>query len=274
MKEIPILFSTPMVQAILDDRKNMTRRVINPQPTMYKFGEHESLAWQKPTTIPGYDAVGVEHVLACAEYLKCPYGKAGDRLWVRETTWISECKRYVAQGLERGHNSKLDIVDLKTGKRYIHQSDRGDYAITDGMITSWSWRGRYLRSNKQTEDFSVSFADVDTGIKIINFSGNIIKTSYNAQFRKKLPSIYMPKVAARIWLEVTNVRVERLQEINGYESQLEGIDVSDVDDYATHRINEAKRRFVTLWESINSKRGFGWEVNPWVWVVEFKRIEV
>jgi len=288
-----------MVQAIQAGNKTMTRRVIT------NGGCLQSVPWDefnKGLNKPPYKAPADYRIWKNGKYiypswafriqtevdddttypLICPYGQPGDRLWVRETTWISECKRYIAQGLDRGHSSDLDIVDLETGKRYIHQRDRGDYAITDGMIMSWSWRGRYLRSNRQTEGFDVSFADVDTTVKIILFSGNIIKRSYNAQFRKKMPSIFMPKTAARIWLEVVSVRVERLQDITEEDAISEGIGKITQNYYGgePHRIkgnpkcyNTAKEAFKGLWNYLNLKRGYGWNANPWVWCVEFRRVD-
>lgn len=95
------------------------------------------------------------------------------------------------------------------------------------------------------------------------------------------PSIHMPKEAARIWLEVTKVRVGRLQEITGYEAIAEGIDVTDVPEHTPlytplYRFNEAKRRFIRLWDSTIKNQDlplYGWDSNPWVWVYEFKRVE-
>jgi len=266
MKEIPIIFSTEMVKAILDNRKFMTRRVIKPQPL---FVADPNI----PFKTPDADPKGI---------IKCPYGQPGDRLWVRETTWISECKRYLSQGLEKG-NSELDAIDLKTGKRYVHQCvGEGDYAVTDGMITSWSRRGRYLRSGREIEGFDIGFADVDTAVKAILFSGNIVLKNYSAQFRKKLPSIYMPKIAARIWLEVVNVRVERLQDITVEDVISEGLEAdNDIrnPDPSTHEsikswnLAWAQHVFRELWDKLNAKRGYGWEINPWVWVVEFRRVQ-
>lgn len=91
------------------------------------------------------------------------------------------------------------------------------------------------------------------------------------------PSIHMPKDAARIWLEITNVRVERLMDINRYDAIAEGISkdpvnsaryVNYVEGSSTY--NE-RTSFYSLWESINGKESL--DSNPWVWVVEFKRIE-
>lgn len=224
MKEIPILFSTPMVQAILAGNKTMTRRVVKPQPTMYKFGDHESLAWQKPMLIPGYDAVGVEHVIACPDYLRCPYGKPGDRLWVRETWLEVECEKCRAGMPALGGECKCT---------YMYKADNKHIQL-DKLIGS--------------------------------------------SFFKWKPSIHMPKVAARIWLEVVSVRVERLQDITEAACYKEGIKYESVLEFrnrtgkGTDHI--AKADFKNLWDSINAKRGFGWDVNPYVWVVEFKRLEV
>lgn len=90
--------------------------------------------------------------------------------------------------------------------------------------------------------------------------------------RKAVPSIHMPRRASRITLEVTGVRIERLQGISAADAEAEGIDflrrVPDADETLT-----PQQLFMCLWDSINKARGFGWDANPWVWVVEFKRIE-
>lgn len=86
--------------------------------------------------------------------------------------------------------------------------------------------------------------------------------------RRWSPSIHMPRSASRITLYVTNIRVERVQDINYDAGDIwaEGIP-------ATHDREAEVREFKDLWDSINEKRGFGWDANPWVWVVEFKRVE-
>ncbi len=75
------------------------------------------------------------------------------------------------------------------------------------------------------------------------------------------PSIFMPRWASRITLEVVKVRVERLQDMSYEDAVAEGID---------HIYPQGRLQFRMLWDSINAKRGYGWDVNPWVWVVEFK----
>ena len=200
MREIPILFSTPMVQAILDGRKTMTRRIIKPQPL-----------WVAEPSIPfkteDADPKGI---------IKCPYGEPGDRLWVRET-WADNIP-----GCPNGITYRADHIDPKG----------------DGPANPIKWK----------------------------------------------PSIYMPKEIARIWLEVTNVRVERLQEITEEDARREGFEPIPCDcsnrgafgctDCMNTGVTEpAMLEFIDTWDSIYSKRGYGWDTNPWVWVIEFKAVE-
>lgn len=85
------------------------------------------------------------------------------------------------------------------------------------------------------------------------------------------PSIHMPKEAARIWLKVTNVRVERLQEITETQAQAEGCNSGLLTGPCT-----ARGQFENLWNSTIKKPDadkYGWSANPWVWVIEFERCE-
>ena len=96
------------------------------------------------------------------------------------------------------------------------------------------------------------------------------------------PSIHMPRWASRINLGITAVRVERLLEISDEDAIAEGLESSVqknvlIDDEPFYRVGDIadvdpRQVFLRLWDSINYKRGFGWDVNPWVWVVEFRRI--
>ena len=86
------------------------------------------------------------------------------------------------------------------------------------------------------------------------------------------PSIYMPRWASRITLEVVGVKVERVQEINGTDAQAEGWP-RDQELFPTVNAGyKANFWFSNLWDSINAKRGYGWSVNPWCWCVEFKQL--
>lgn len=78
------------------------------------------------------------------------------------------------------------------------------------------------------------------------------------------PSIHMPKSAARIFLKVTDVRAERLQDITNKEAKAEGVEVETDNSGIMH-----KAEFARLWDRLNTNRGYGWAANPWVWVIEF-----
>lgn len=97
------------------------------------------------------------------------------------------------------------------------------------------------------------------------------------------PSIFMPRWASRITLEVTAVRVERLQDISEDDAKAEGCDKQfrlNVADFFANKnidfdsISTYSNGFRSLWDSINAKRGYGWDVNPFVWVVEFKKVQL
>lgn len=86
------------------------------------------------------------------------------------------------------------------------------------------------------------------------------------------PSIHMPRWASRILLEVVSVRVERVGDISEGDAKAEGCDPSF--PITLGYGSQYRRAFAFLWDSINAKRGYGWNINPWVWVVEFKRADI
>lgn len=191
VKERPILFSGPMVRAILAGEKSQTRRIIKPQPTKplsgYVLYSTERNCSERFRFSNGDDD-------GDGEYLKCPYGHPGDRLWVRESL-------HNENGLAV-YNADGEIVEY-----------------TPGTYGSWQWT------------------------------------------RDSLPSIHMPRKASRITLEITGVRAERLHQISEADAQLEG--------FAQTEFLLARRRFELLWSDINGPKS--WDLNPWVWVVDFKR---
>lgn len=175
MKERPILFSAPMVRALLDGRKTQTRRVVKPQPTA-----------TREEAIRTYGKGGTFILEAGFFGVRCPYGQLGDRLWVRET-W-GAC----------------------AGSPVYRADDNA--TCPDG--------GRWK------------------------------------------PSIHMPRWASRITLEVTGVRVERLQDISEEDAIAEGVPEQRGDPWA----------FQCLWDSINGARErCSWAANPWVWAITFSR---
>lgn len=209
MKERPILFSAPMVRAILCDRKTQTRRVVKPQPTHRLIeGVAHITAGMNPADDGQlwYDA----NCIHTGREVRCPYGRVGDRLWVRETWRITSNPDAPYSGLRIEYRAQ--------GERYLEFSE---YEACD----------KYVREA--------------------------------ARWR---PSIHMPRWASRLTLEITGVRVQKVQDISEDDAKAEGVPsllpVADV------RYRDA---FRSLWDSINGKK-FPWSSNPWVWVIEFKRL--
>ena len=197
MKETGLMFKAPLVRAILSGQKTQTRRVVKPQPApgqgmvnaAYCGDRH---LWLRDGPCDESDP---------AYEWRCPFGKPGDRIYVRET--------------------------------WRQQADDDGFLIDNAF-----W---YRATDPDVMD-----------------SEDMEKSPWG-------PSIHMPKSAARIWLEVTGVRVERLQSISEADAKAEGVDASKY-----HGLDRAyARAFSELWEST----GGDWAANPWVWVVDFKRIE-
>lgn len=211
VKERPILFSGPMVRAILEGRKTQTRRVLNLPRGLDWYGEigGEAEGWFT-------NGEGWWHV----EELACRYGNPGDRLWVRETL------RQKANGhfSNSPHAAKTD---------WVYSADDTPISPKYHLMVGW------------------------------------------AAHRSK-PSIHMPRWASRITLEITGVRVERLNEISEEDAKAEGIETSSNGRHFKNYRNNTLSvclpvfSFMTLWESINGPDSWG---STWVWVVEFKRLE-
>jgi hypothetical protein len=145
----------------------------------------------------------------------CPYGKPGDRLWVRET-----------------------FADLR-GTGIEHRPD------PSGPLKRYAFA-----------------ADHPPGS-----NGDEARKEFGVKWK---PSIHMPRAASRITLEITGVRVERLQDISEADAVSEGATWSFSRSGPRGDLS-VKAGFVDLWESINGPGS--WDANPWVWVVEFKRLE-
>src|SRR5690606_31938391 len=217
----PILFSGPMVRALLDGRKTQTRRVLKPQPPKDELG-YEVIGtvrgpeWYHPAVVgkdgelePGKQVWGVYDDYG--EWgARVPY-MPGDLLWVRER-WSDEL--------------------LAPGEVYYYAT-----ALEDG-----------LRADEV------------------------------AEIRWK-PSIHMPRWASRLTLEVTAVKVERLQEISQEDARAEGVATEEWDDWRENvtsiampegsYIENERDLFRDLWDSLNAERGFGWDTNPWVCATSF-----
>ena len=206
MKIRPILFSTPMVQAILEGRKTQTRRIIRPQPK----DDLSFLGWK----LPEYVQVDFGRGVKTDSFHKFPFGQVGDVLWVRETF------------RPKSHSFPI-------GEHFEYKAT----AQADGNPTDEPWK----------------------------------------------PSIFMPKDAARIWLKITDVRVERLKDISEEDSIAEGCSkYGPFNEYrgSLHPNSGAMKfraysnpidAYKCVWLSINGENS--WNKNPWVWVIEFERIE-
>ena len=114
----------------------------------------------------------------------------------------------------------------------------------------------------------------DTGLssdKTIHYKADNLSDSYSWK-----PSIFMPRWASRLTLEITGVRVERVQEISHEDAIAEGClnqVLSNMEPDFDMAIRPASDVFHELWDSLNKKRGYGWAVNPWTWALDYKRVE-
>lgn len=222
MKQIPIPYSTNMVQAKLSGRKSVTRRIIK-HPKRGIIGGNHWLGYMM--TAEGNALLnGPDYPDGPEDEIKCPYGKVGDVLYVRETLE------------QHGELGLSYVADNEWIAEYLIPSKNFPY------------RGEY------------GFCNV--------------------------PSIHMPKELARIWEVITEVKVERLQDISEEDAIAEGIlyykeegrlrfkdytaDASGYGDptvdYPT--VGLAVTSFCTLWESISGRES--WDANPWVWVIRTK----
>lgn len=215
MADRPILFSGPMVRAILDGRKTQTRRVLNPQPNILNGGLPMNNGRGSYSTKAGWK--------------RYPFA-VGDRLWVRETHAI--------------HSAGGAVVDMIF---YRATPDRPAFLK---QVMPYVWRH------------------------------DVKHTPYEGKWRA---GMHMPRWASRLTLYVTDVRVQRLQEINRYDAIAEGlVRVASAPALAVDggcdwgfegdcRHGSPVSAYAGLWDSINGKRaGSAWSDNPWVVAVSFE----
>lgn len=227
MKERPILFSAPMVRAILAGEKTQTRRALkSPQPLDIIEKEHPPKSGRWITLTERGETIDQNH----GRFIRCRYGMPGDRLWVRET-FVVESSFNLAS--ERDYPPPF--TDGHPVYRH-HDEDFGD----------WWEQPHYRATDPEPE---LSYEDGE---------------GTDPQCRWK-PSIFMPRWASRLTLTITDVRVERLRKITTADAIREGIEPTMRGEPTV------LERYADLWNSINTKRGLGWDANPWVWVIEFER---
>ncbi|HDU8612212.1 TPA: hypothetical protein RG697_003888 [Morganella morganii] len=214
MKERGIIFSSEMVRAILDGRKTQTRRIVKSAPTTHNFH-----GWIMSSTCAKDEgkacwAIGNSPLLKDPIRLKCPLGKIGDRLWVRETWQCGLC----------------------TESTFAYKATHKPTDLEEGWNEKIKWH----------------------------------------------PSSQMPRWASRILLEITGVRVERLQDISEEDAIAEGVVTGRYGNegnwlrgfYApggNQPHQNAKSAYSEIWRSIYGVEA--WYKNPLVWVIEFKQIQ-
>lgn len=229
MKERPIIFSGEMVKVILEGRKTQTRRIIKPQPEILMGKDKNGISMY---TWKGYVATNTN---ISEEFAKrCPYGQPEDRLWIKESwrigAWQEEEGKiavdYKADGFCR--REWLDIKDEELFTRLWKQST-DDAEKVFGRLERYQWK----------------------------------PGKSPCRFRS---ARFMPRAASRITLEITNIRVERLQEISEPDVEKEG-----VLPIKPRPSGVSREDFQSLWNSINGKK-YPWDSDPWVWIIEFKKI--
>ncbi len=218
MVEKPILFSGPMVQAILAGVKSQTRRIVKPQPQLDQFGSEIKCERYHPTKINNRtgEAYPGEEVFGFANEDSgwvCPYGQPGDRLWVKETF-----------GVHKDCPAKK-ISEIGVGW-VCYRADKSGMCPAS-LVENWK------------------------------------------------PSIFMPRKLSRITLEITKIRVERVQEISEEDARVEGAPfllapILDEPPIASIKANGYRVGFSEIWYGINGQKS--WDANPWCWVLEFKKL--
>ncbi|AYL16412.1 hypothetical protein [Pseudomonas syringae] len=223
-KERPILFSAPMVRAILEGRKTVTRREVKKPAALDCLAAGFEPAF---LALPGNADL-------------CPYGRVGDRLWVRET-W-SDVNLQGAPGI--AYRADGDVRDLMEDASFLDEDGAFNYDDPRSKPYQFACWSEDLLGGKE------------------------------GRWR---PSIHIPRWASRILLGITDVRVERLQDISEDQAKAEGVRLYTdhaelgewwhVDGIETYSA-DPRKSFELLWTSV----GGDWNANPWVWVVEFKRV--
>jgi hypothetical protein len=213
LRERPILFSGPMVRALLDGSKTQTRRALRVQPPA---SVREFCTFHNPKG-DGLAHFGFDPVERELQdwFAVCPYGQTGDRLWVREN---------------------FDPIYPQ------------DPSYNGGKPIEYDYRATYTHGDRL---------------------GDLVGVP-----KKWKPSIHMPRWASRITLEITGVRVERLQDISEADAKAEGIEQDDYGYWLGPSLpshNTPTEAFRDLWVSINGTGS--WHANTWVWVVDFRRIK-
>ena len=261
IRERPILFSGEMVRAILDGGKTQTRRIVKlPKELPQDVFEYDHIPEGHFSIVSRHGKFSVIHWEsdhAESIPLHCPY-VPGEHLWMREAWRIASLP-----------------VDECPAIQY-----RADDSIEwrDPLDPIYDWDLKYEdwfeRMNLQLiEDCEQAGLEVNINEEMAyTWDWNSIPTRWR-------PSIHMPRWASRITLEVTSVRVERIQDISRKDVEAEGLPPHSQTGRVELWTDQNNvfcgplKAFAVAWDSLNAKRGYSWELNPWVWVVEFRQIQ-
>lgn len=242
-RERPILFSSVMVRAILDGRKTQTRRVVKPQPPDQPSSDcHPSHTAKHP--MPYLDSY-------CSQRKTDKNPRGMSEQWC----WWQVGDRQCLPTFKCPYGQPGTVLWVRETWGLMCYHDPTDWC--EGSIKG-------VPEVELRERYAVEHA------------ANWNLPNESARWR---PSIHMPRWASRITLEITGVRVERLQEISEEDAKSEGVEFSsavasficDTPAMRADRKSAYRSAFVDLWESINGPGS--WDANPWVWVIEFRRLE-
>lgn len=246
MTERPILFSGEMVRAILDGRKTQTRRVVGKDLASF----FSSLNGEEPDPD---DQLGVR-----IESVRDQEREGVDGEIYKYTGLLVCCAEYPEEGwdeIKSPHGQPGDRLWVKETYRYADWTNDGYPYVqyqADGLLQLHE-----IIPDEWSEKLVNIWAALS---ELENY-----RIDNKAADRRWRPSIFMPHWASRIALEIVSVRAQRVQDITNHDAKAEGTCGVASTQWGTPN-------FQWLWDSINAKRGFGWEMNPWVWVIEFKKL--
>ena len=318
MKECQILFRAPMVRAILDGSKTMTRRIIKPQPT------HFNPAGTPRRVVPNGGP---------SESICCPYGQPGDRLLVAsEIPGVGRAYCAGSDGViysrargdwrplkahlnDNGYPCVTVMLDGRKTTRAVHslvcaafygphpfdgaqvrhldgdpQRNTPDNLCWGTQAENWQDRRAHGNGVEGEKHHAAKLADderahlrwaIERGLCSQHHAARLLGITQSAVGQVMQAAELRPTTVPdaglripRILLEIADVRIERLQAISEADAIAEGVRI----DEAGHAVRDdvvnvggARTAFAELWESINGPDS--WAANPWVWVIEFRRIE-
>ena len=259
MKETGILYSTDMVRAILEGRKTMTRRVISPATSIVGVGrvDWSNFCWDGSETFD-----------------------FGDSRYSTESEYVPDELKGQLIGIR---SAPLPFVDGSLEKyQYLHAPYRwADDATVFRIYPKWDVGDRlwvretfmWAKGADGREGYLGTNLEPLLGAPP-HYAYRATEPEFGGRYFKWRPSIHMPRHASRITQEITGLRAERLQDITSLDAVNEGCPKYHEynDKWECIKTIPPVERFHILWDSLNAKRGYTWESNPWVWPISFKEI--